>query len=288
MSTNKIVFCQCGRENKWYSLGKYLFSDILNDNRVIYLDSRFRESSYFLINFLRRIHFSKMINRIINLPFKRIWKSSLETVSWEDKCSYVVIFLDDPNPIPVEKLKKIKQTYQVKYSLLLLNPFTYERQKKLKPYFDKVSFDYVFTFDNADSVKYQFIYTDTFYSMLSEKVSCSTEKNKIDIYYVGGNKGRLHDLLSLYSAMQENNVESIYRITDVKNRDQQWKDKIIYNEFIDYGTTVEELHFGVDSRGSIWCNLALLRSRLLQQKTPDKQQKRSEPAVLQPRLHPRF
>ena len=241
MSFNKIIFCQCGKDNKWYPLGKYLFYDIQNDNRVIYLEGRFKESSCFLINLLRRIHFSRKINQIINLPLKDIWKSSLETVPWEDECSYVVIFLEEPNPIPIEKLMKIKRTHQVKYSLLLLNPFTNERQLKLKPYFDQALFDYIFTFDNADAVKYQFIYTDTFYSILQKIADYSNEKKKYDIYYVGGNKGRLNDLLSLYSAMQCENISSIYRITDVEYSDQQWKDKIIYNDFIDYGESVKEL-----------------------------------------------
>ena len=241
MAFEKIIFCQCGKEGKWYSLGMHLFADLMRDERVIYLDSRYRKSSHALVNFLRRGHLSQRINQKINLPFKWLWKCSLDTISWDDQCSYLVLFLDYVNPIPVKKLQRIKQAHKIKYSIILINPFTEERQMALKPYFEKVGFDYVFTFDQADAQKYGFSFTDAFYSVLPQRGDQTSETEKKDIYYIGGNKGRLQDLLALYSAMKDNNVSSVYRITDVEESEQRWKGEIIYNDFIDYSATVEEL-----------------------------------------------
>lgn len=241
MSDKKIIFCQCGKENRWYSLGVHLFVDLMQDERVIYIDSRYRTPPHSWVNLLRRVHFSQRVNKKVNLPFKWVWKCSLDTIHWDDQCSYVVVFLDDVNPIPITKLQKIKQSHQVKYSLLLLNPFTPKRQATLKAYFEKMGFDYVFTFDQADARKYGFSFTDTFYSVLPQKNNHISETEKKNIYYIGGNKGRLQDLLALYSTMKDNNISSIYRITDVEESEQQWKNEIIYNDFIDYSTTVEEL-----------------------------------------------
>ena len=241
MSDKKIIFCQYGKENRWHSFGVHLFADLMQDDRVIYLDSKFPVSSHSWINFLRRVHFSQRINHKINLPFKWVWKCSLETIPWDDQCSYVVVFLDGANPIPIKKLQKIKQAHQVKYSLLLLNPFTLKRQAEQKPYFEKVGFDYVFTFDQADAKTYGFSFTDTFYSILPHKGDQMSNAEKKDIYYIGGNKGRLQNLLALYSVMKDNNISSIYRITDVDESEQRWENEIIYNDFIDYSTTIEEL-----------------------------------------------
>lgn len=238
MSFEKIIFCHSGKENKWYSFYMHFFSDLMHDERVIYLEDKYRMSSCPLINFFRKVHFSTKINQKINLPFKGLWQYSLEKVLWDDRYLYVVVFIDDPAPIPVKTLKKIRQAHHVKFSLLLLNSFTSKRQMVLKPYFNQLGFDYVFTFDQADAKRYGFIHTDSYYSILNVQVSKIKGK---DIYYIGGNKGRLKDLLSIYSAILDRHVTSIYRIIGVKLNKQQWKDKIIYNDFIEYNTVVEEL-----------------------------------------------
>ena len=65
---------------------------------------------------------------------------------------------------------------------------------------------------------------------------------KYDLYYAGVSKGRLETLHNIYNLMVQNEITTIYRITEVKAKEELY-DGILYNERIKYNKLVEEDQF---------------------------------------------
>ena len=95
-----------------------ILSDLLNDNRVIVLNGWSHEPNNFILKFLKKIHFSMKLNKIINLPLKHLWKYTLEDIKWNHDTEYYIISTGF-YPIDIKYLKKKRNEYDVKYILFL-------------------------------------------------------------------------------------------------------------------------------------------------------------------------
>ena len=69
-------------EGSWNDLNQSTFADLYDDSRVTILESKFKSQSNKALCFIRRLHYSKKINRIINLPFKEKWKYTLDEINF--------------------------------------------------------------------------------------------------------------------------------------------------------------------------------------------------------------
>lgn len=218
-------------------LNPYIFKDLYDDNRVLFLQSITKEVNNQLLDFIQRVHLNGKINRIISLPYKNIWGYSLNDVNWEEDVDYYIIFTK-VYPIEPSYLVELQKKHSIKYILYLEDAIgddlysSYERNM-----IGQIKFDYVFTIDNKDAEKYNFFYDEAHYSIISESVTRAPE---YDIYFAGQNKGRYKRLIALYESLQEKKLSFKFRITGVGRRNQQYKDNILYNQRISYPEVIEE------------------------------------------------
>ena len=181
-----------------------------------------------MIDFIRKAHFSGKLNSIINIPFKNIWKCALRDV-------YCVVFMGTAlRSTDYKYLSKIREQYDVKYILLLLDPWGNDVASRVARFFEqKMGFDYIFSFDLQDVKKYGFIYTNVPYSAVFDEV----EKNiEYDIYLAANikTKGGVKIFHEIFNYLASEGVHAHYRLVNVPETDQKYKEEIIYNRHIEY------------------------------------------------------
>lgn len=188
---------------------------------------------------LRKVHLSNKINKIIDLPFKYVWGVSFDNLVDDTNTEYYLIFANTAmfyiNP---SYLLKLKKKYNIHYILCFYDPVASDYSEYARKHLSILKFDYIFTFDPDDAVKYNYIYYHCLYSMLSENVCNEVD---IDIYLIAAKKDRLVKLHKLYSYLMEHNAKTKFRIVNVPRKEQKYANEIIYNEGIEYPEVVEEV-----------------------------------------------
>lgn len=222
------------------SLNHYMIYELYNnDSRVIIQHNKEIKSHF--IALLKKFHLAWKINKFIRLPFQSIWATKFEDITWDNETQYYIIFhATYIRPISASYLNRLQEKYNIKYILYLADHMGSVIPKILKKYhyLPGINFEYIFTFDPDDSKKYGYIYYLTPYSVLPDKKSYDIH---YDLYFVGASNGRLDQLLDIYNDITLNEVTSLYRITNVKRKQQKFKDKIIYNKTCLYDVVVEEV-----------------------------------------------
>lgn len=190
---------------------------------------------------LYRVHTSVRVNRRINLPFKSIWakfyieKSLKEIIK---KAQNPILFFsgDHYGLEEIGFFDYIKGNFpnaKLCYELADIVPL-YEKDYK---YFSinklKEKFDVVFTFNKIDAQKYNFI--------LSKPCIPSydniTKDNRIansDIFFVGRDKGRLNEIISVFEVCSKNGLKCEFYIMGVPHNRQRYSNHIHYNIRLDY------------------------------------------------------
>lgn len=234
--------------NNWNTLQHYMFRDLVGAKNVYWLEGRLKHIKSMTIRFLRKVHLSMRLNSAVPLPLRSIWKTCLDDIVWDNDSKYYIIFLDTPRPIALSKLEQLKRRYNICYVMILLNSWMGDIAKLNKKYVDSKDIDYVFTYDYGDSVSHEFIFTDMLYSRLPiETTYCGP-----DIYYIGGNNGRITTIHEIYDAIKKHDLIATFRVTGVPEKDMRYTNDIKYNQFIDYKKALEEM-------SSCNCILELLR-----------------------------
>ena len=103
-----------------------MFAELYKTNNVIILDGRTKEPKNIVSRVLRKIHLSRKINSIVQLPFKRIWARTPLTFKQPiENEEYCVLFIDNiPQFIDFSLLNLAREKYGIKIVLFLLNPAT--------------------------------------------------------------------------------------------------------------------------------------------------------------------
>ena len=235
MVENKYTILFILPDGSWKELNRNIFNDLYIDARVTVLESRL-PPLHNLLCAVRRIHYSKAINRIVNLPLKEIWKNSLDNINFERSKKYVLIFLDSVYPITVKYIKEIKNNFDVTCVLFLLNTATKQYMEFIEPYISYMN--YIFSFDYTDAQKYGYIECTSLYSKMDV-----ADNNHIlqDIYYIGYNKGRLKTIQRIVSLAKKDDVKLLVRVNGVDEDIDNIHSNIIYNQKISYTESVIEM-----------------------------------------------
>ena len=211
-------------------LVRFNFADLLHDDRVIVLDGWGHEPRSSLLKYCRRVHFSKKVNTVFNLPLKHIWGYTLEDIEWREDTQYYVISTGF-SPIDIKYLERKRNTFKIKYILFTLDAWDDLRYSKVnRCYNEKLHFDMIITLDNADADKYGFLYSDHHYSMISNTTPL---ESTCDLYYIGVNKGRYKTLLDIFSHLKSGGVSMYYRIADVPQTERKYQEEIVYSSYQD-------------------------------------------------------
>ena len=206
---------------------------------IIFTDSC-QKTNIHILNFLRRVHLSKKINKIINIPFKQIWAVDLSKFVVDIDTEYYFIFNNATlYPIPPKRLVDLKNKCNVHYIMLWGDPYDSVYSKEARFYFSKVKFDYIFDINYNEAAEKGFIYT---YLPYNYKKPNNKFIIKNDIYFAGAAKDRLDFLLKIYEKLTAEGVSVNYQITGVHKNEQRYNNKIIYNKQVAYKSILDTVY----------------------------------------------
>lgn len=101
----------------------------------------------------------------------------------------------------------------------------------------------IWSFDEQDCVKYNLKYNTQYHF---DDIDLNISEIKYDVFFVGGDKGRIHDLLKFQNEIEQINVSSYFHITPSsayfhmatisrkKEFSEYYKQRISYKEVLDY------------------------------------------------------
>ena len=226
----KFIIVGAGEE-----LNKYTWADVANDKNVQYLDSSFNFNG--LLKTLKKIHCSPKLNKIIKLPFKKIWWrfSTINNVEFDDDMNFLVLGDTAFGKSDISYLNNLKLLYNVKIVVVILNPVS-KISKELKGNIDKV--DMIFSSDYEDALKFGYTYVPTVYSKKNVQIKIGITS---DIFFVGAVKDRYDMLIKCFEKFKYNNLKIDYYISGVDKNKQKYKDIIKYNNYLHYAEILDKV-----------------------------------------------
>ena len=199
MKYNYVIF---GSEVDFLKLP---FSEVIGRKNVKYLGGRI-DSKNRLLNFLCRVHFNKRINRIIPLPFKRIWYPLAFKGRFDDDKPICFVFF---NGIWFDSkfFKYLRKKYPdckiALYNQDLLKYFKTEKSKRALSDCDAIA-----VYDKDDAIKYGAIHCPAVFSFVPVKA----EGEEYDVCCIIKAKDRLKKAIALYDRLNELGLKSYFYI----------------------------------------------------------------------------
>lgn len=199
------------KENYFYVVdsgsnsNQHMFSDIRKMDNARQLSYVFKIKNNFL-RILNKIHMSTKINKIINLPLKKIWDkyyvmnekiNDHETVKWVIMSNWSICRFG------LSYLKYLEKLDDYKLVLLYLDPLSAVPEFYMKS-IRNVKFDMIYSFDKSDCEKYGWVYTTNLYSKTELPENNNPEN---DVYYIGLDKGRSQQVENIYYMMTEQGIK---------------------------------------------------------------------------------
>ena len=222
-----------------------LYDDLLADvskkcsDEIIVIKGATIAPSNMLLKVIKRVHFSGKVNKIFRAPFKRIWYT-LDKIQFDINTQYVIVFWGiGNNPMDTQYLLKMQDRYDIKYGLILFDPLSSRFSSVAREYVNKIKWDFIFTYDDADAYKYHFMHS--FVPYTTYPICSYMVKDLADLIFVGINKDRIDEIHTIYKQSQNNGVKSFFRVTEVPKRIQIQNSTILYNERIRYRQCAEEV-----------------------------------------------
>ena len=218
----------------------YLFRDLVREKRVIAYPYR-KPYRLWVLNFLRCIHQSRRVNKLIHLPYQEIWYSSLFKLLDADTC--VTFDTGSLSMVSMEFLNQIRASgaRMVLIAVDSLHGPSLHISRAI-PNVLGFSWDAAFSFDRYDCEEYGFRYLDgTIYSMMTQ---VEPSRDSCDLYYVGLNKfGRNEFISQIHKSCVAADVRTDFYCIDYPGNPRKpyeldgrgihfWKKEIPYEEII--------------------------------------------------------
>ncbi len=224
----KIVLV--GFSPDYYNNCFYKMKDI---DSFIFLDNTMGNG---VLSKLQKICVSERVNKLVNIPFKRIWINDfskwLGKGIYEDDICFVFSknqswLLEYHDGLYFQILrKKYPRSKIVMYLTDVISSFF-----EFDVSFFKEKCDYVFSYDKDDSENYDLMYVPLPYS----KVTIPKDKRlqNFDVFFCGKAKNRLDEIHNIYDYLTDNGFKCLFFVTGVE-RSKRRSDGIIYNHRIKY------------------------------------------------------
>ncbi|WP_304960400.1 hypothetical protein [Thomasclavelia cocleata] len=218
-----------------YELWKYLFSE--NGDIIGFPYNGFKKGS--ISFFIYKITHSKKIGR----PFLAQWNNYVIN-KWEKKNnSKIILFL---NPaiwswyMHEDFLKQLKKR-NVKLVLLMLDSMsTMRKEFSNKILYMSSYFEIIYTFDFNDAKKYNWIYTQMYYSKLSNIKPIGSKYDVLCICYAGN---RIKKLIQIWDILKSKGINCFFAISGLSNEEikNNYREGIIYNHYFSYGEIISRV-----------------------------------------------
>ena len=193
-----------------YEPARRLFDDFLNSNKLTV--------KYDLIpNVIKKLFRHHISGKLSWMPFKSFWRFIIKHFNPESDPDLIRLFIGSDYANNVIKTKFISRCKNVLF-LLDINSARKLDIKLVKKYFDLI-----YIFDKKESEKLGVNY----YPLPFSKGVVS------DIAFVGQDKGRLSELISLYDFLDQNDVKCAFYIIGVEKDKQVYREGIIYGDYLD-------------------------------------------------------
>ncbi len=205
-----------------------LFSDLEKEKNVCLRYSGLSESRSRIETILRRIHFSKKLNRLSDIPGKYFWHGYSDIFSLLKKTKNVLIIDSALRDIPDSLIKKM-QANGARIDLFLINSINAASPRflEIKARISSNTWNHVYTFDPLDAKNYGFTYQGfNYYSKQEIFIPRIPEK---DAYFVGGIKGnREKEINSIYRAIAAYGGKCDFNVMVYKNQSYEKIEGIHY------------------------------------------------------------
>lgn len=181
------------------------------------------------LRLLCKIHHSRKINRIINLPFKRIWYPLYFDFRIKDDSQ--ICFIVNNFQLPFDYLLYLKRKYPkakfVKIHRDLIQ-FFYERYPSYTKERCDSLFDLSLSFDEAEASKLGWPHFDEFESKI--KLQTTGTVNEYDVFFAGRAKDRLPTLMKVYQKLSDCGLKCYFYITGVPVKKRNDYPGIIFSD----------------------------------------------------------
>lgn len=227
MNYNFVIF---GTVFDWY---RYMYQDILGQENVKFYGD-INELFTPLERALYKVHFSKKVNRIVNLPCKEIWfKKALNKIKFQNSNPICFIwyshFLTEIKRGMVEAIRKeLPNSKHVYY-------FTDAKRVETEDLdWLRQKMDVMGVFDPVVAEKRNL----EFWPNVYPKVEVQDSAEKYDLCFIGKDKGRKDKLEEIAEVCKEKGIRTAFYLMATK--DEREADNIHYlDELIPYEKTLE-------------------------------------------------
>lgn len=194
---------------------QYMFSDVKKLPNAFQTSNVFSISNPFL-RLLNKVHFSTKINKIIDLPYKKIWDWAyiFNHLKLDDNTTYWLIITNwSICRFGKSYLEKISCKKNVRLVLIYLDPVS-AIPEFYKKRISGLQFSLIYSFDESDCKKYGWVYTNELYS---KNEFLLNDKPSNDIYFIGLDKGRVTELKQVFDKFREAGLVCDFNIIAEKN-----------------------------------------------------------------------
>lgn len=137
-----------------------LWSDLKSDERVYVRSTSLHSLNSIIKQYVRLIHLSNKLNKIISMPLKHIWYNFSDYKKLLPHISQVIVIdLALENSLLVEISKDCRNN-SIPVSLFLINTLdsSVRAMEAVRSNMRKVKWDTIYTFDRSDAIKYNMKY----------------------------------------------------------------------------------------------------------------------------------
>lgn len=218
-----------------------VFGDLEYDSRVIYLKQPLLDVNP-ILSILRKCHLATRINRLLPLPFRKLWDNtlSLNSVDFNAEDKYSVIFIiTSIVKYNIPYLFHLKKKYNIRYYLYMLDSVNTERGKEVKRYIDTEGLiDKIYSFDNLDCKKFGFSY---FVQPISKLRHIENKQPRYDLYFLGRTKRRENELLKMVDKYKKILNLNIKVVSDNQAEKEKLLSSGVYSDYIAYEENIKNI-----------------------------------------------
>ena len=222
----------------WFD--EYMYRELVREKRIIAYPLK-KPYRLWILNFLRRMHQSRKINKLFHLPHQEIWYSSLFKLLDADTC--VMFNTGSLSMISMNFLNRIRAS-GARMVLIVVDSLHGSSQHipRAIPNIFGFPWDAIFSYDRYDCEEYGFRYLgETIYSRQDQVKPAS---DSCDLYYAGTNKaGRNEFVTQIHKSCVAAGVRTDFHCIDYSGSPRKpyeldgrgihfWKKEIPYEDII--------------------------------------------------------
>ena len=212
------------------------YNELIFNNPVVknsrYIGERVHIENW-ILRLLNKIHCSKKINTLVNLPFKQIWSKFYFKDYFDSDVDVFIFFANRDYLVKQGYWKYLKRKYPKAKFVLYFRDLV-SGYKTLDIQFYKDNFDLLITYDDEDAAKFNIIRSPDVYVAVKSILSTLDGKKSTDVFFVGKAKNRLDTILYFFEYFRERGITTDFSIIGVPEGKRKYEDEINYSRKLPY------------------------------------------------------